>query len=615
MRANNNLGQTHRPVTEKLHLRYDSDTSLRLTAAADRQTTAYNRTVRDLWDHPGTPLQTSAAEGDVGLYTHLLAWREDTPELQLETTPSALARGGIAQARAAMAAFDESLERDTDRIIKTVTAAEKRNAKLQKLIEENPDEARRLTAEKLEKEQLARKPLKPWHDKKLHYERQGNIVDGIEQPVWTHGPIPRSIQKHHHAQTPATEPSRSRPRRPQPHPDQREAPPRRRPHNSDPRHRPDQCPREDSGDLGPAVHQRRRGNAPAARRPPCRGPRTHVGDPRSTPDPGAAPRHRGDHRGRDRHPRQRRRRRRHRARPHHEQHRDGRPAPQPEQGPGDARRRAELRGADQGEPETPPRLPAGQPEVQAASRPGEQDPRAGDPPPRPRTDRAGEQHRRGPRHRGDRGPSAHQHDEERRGHQREPGREHRRQARSEPRLRGRGPRAASRREQSRVHPARLRLPVRAPRRHEHHLQRVRQERQGEPALAERVLLRRLQLHRQRRRERSGEHQDARTRACPRIRATAHREAQEETGGVDRPKHRAQTGERRRGWRELRGCAVRERNRTLPGEPLPRSRLKVADTKPRGWMRMDADHVVVESVTNLWFFRQRGLLRENDKKPT
>ena len=113
MRANNNLGQTHRPVTEKLHLRYDSDTSLRLTAAAHRQTTAYNRTVRDLWDHPGTPLQTSAAEGDVGLYTHLLAWREDTPELQLETTPSALARGGIAQARAAMAAFDESLERDT----------------------------------------------------------------------------------------------------------------------------------------------------------------------------------------------------------------------------------------------------------------------------------------------------------------------------------------------------------------------------------------------------------------------------------------------------------------------------------------------------------------------
>ena len=94
-----------------------------------------------------------------------------------------------------MAAFDESLERDTDRIIKTVTAAEKRNAKLQKLIEENPDEARRLTAEKLKKEQLARKPLKPWHDKKLHYERQGNIVDGIEQPVWTHGPIPRSIQK------------------------------------------------------------------------------------------------------------------------------------------------------------------------------------------------------------------------------------------------------------------------------------------------------------------------------------------------------------------------------------------------------------------------------------
>ena len=195
MRANNNLGQTHRPVTEKLHLRYDSDTSLRLTAAAHRQTTAYNRTVRDLWDHPGTPLQTSAAEGDVGLYTHLLAWREDTPELQLETTPSALARGGIAEARAAMAAFDESLERDTDRIIKTVTAAEKRNAKLRKLIEENPDEARRLTAEKLEKEQLARKPLKPWHDKKLHYERQGNIVDGIEQPVWTHGPIPRSIQK------------------------------------------------------------------------------------------------------------------------------------------------------------------------------------------------------------------------------------------------------------------------------------------------------------------------------------------------------------------------------------------------------------------------------------
>ena len=116
MRANNNLGQTHRPVTEKLHLRYDSDTSLRLTAAAHRQTTAYNRTVRDLWDHPGTPLQTSAAEGNVGLYTHLLAWREDTPELQLETTPSALARGGIAQARAAMAAFDESLERDTDRI-------------------------------------------------------------------------------------------------------------------------------------------------------------------------------------------------------------------------------------------------------------------------------------------------------------------------------------------------------------------------------------------------------------------------------------------------------------------------------------------------------------------
>ena len=54
---------------------------------------------------------------------------------------------------------------------------------------------RLLTAEKLKKEQLARKPLKPWHDKKLHYERQGNIVDGIEQPVWTHGPIPRSIQK------------------------------------------------------------------------------------------------------------------------------------------------------------------------------------------------------------------------------------------------------------------------------------------------------------------------------------------------------------------------------------------------------------------------------------
>ena len=86
MRANNNLGQTHRPVTEKLHLRYNSDTSLRLTAAAHRQTTAYNRTVRDLWNHPGTPLQTSAAKGDVGLYTHLLAWREDTPELHLEAT-------------------------------------------------------------------------------------------------------------------------------------------------------------------------------------------------------------------------------------------------------------------------------------------------------------------------------------------------------------------------------------------------------------------------------------------------------------------------------------------------------------------------------------------------
>ena len=158
---------------------------------------------------------------------------------------------------------------------------------------------------------------------------------------------------------------------------------------------------------------------------------------------------------------------------------------------------------------------------------------------------------------------------------------------SEPRLRGRGPRAASRREQGRVHPARLRLPVRAPRRHEHHLQRVRQERQGEPALAERVLLRRLQLHRQRRRERSGEHQDARTCGCPRIRATAHREAQEETGGVDRPKHRAQTGERRRGWRELRGCAVRERNRTLPGEPLPRSppKSRRQRARRRGWIQI------------------------------
>ena len=195
MRAKNNLGQTHRPVTRKLHLGYNPDTSRRLTAAAHRQATAYNRTVRYQWDHPGTPLQTSAAEGEVGLYTHLLAWREDTPDLRLDTTPSALARGGIAQAKAAMAALDDSVEQDTARILKTITAAEKRNAKLRKLIEENAEEARRQTGEKLAEQKLVRKPLKPWHDKKQHYERQGNIVDGIEQPVWTHGLIPRSIQK------------------------------------------------------------------------------------------------------------------------------------------------------------------------------------------------------------------------------------------------------------------------------------------------------------------------------------------------------------------------------------------------------------------------------------
>ena len=194
MRANN-LGQTHRPVSQKLHLRYDPEVSQRLTAAAHRQNIAYNRTVRELWDHPATPLQTSKAKGEVGLYTNLLAWREDTPGLKVKTTPTALARGGIAQAKAAVTAFDESLARDTKRIIKTVKTAEKSNAKREVLIKSSPEKARQQTAEKFGKQKLARKPLKVWHDKKLRYERQGNIVDGIEQPVWTHGAIPRSIQK------------------------------------------------------------------------------------------------------------------------------------------------------------------------------------------------------------------------------------------------------------------------------------------------------------------------------------------------------------------------------------------------------------------------------------
>ena len=191
----NNLGQTHRPVSQRLHLRYDPEVSGRLTDAAHRQNIAYNRTIRELWDHPATPLQTSKAEGEVGLYTNLITWREDTPELKVKTTPSALARGGIAQAKAAVTAFDDSLARDTQRIIKAVEAAEKSNAKLEKLIKTNPEKARQQTAEKIAKQKLARKPLKAWHDKKLCYERQGNIVDGIEQPVWTHGAIPRSVQK------------------------------------------------------------------------------------------------------------------------------------------------------------------------------------------------------------------------------------------------------------------------------------------------------------------------------------------------------------------------------------------------------------------------------------
>ena len=182
-------------MSETLHLRYDPEVSQRLTAAAHRQNIAYNRTIRELWDHPATPLQTSKAEGEVGLYTNLLAWRADTPELKVETTPSALARGGIAQAKAAMTAFDESLARDTKRIIKTVEAAEKSNAKRRKLIQTNPEKARQQTAEKFAKQAIPRKPLKPWHDKKLLYERQGKIIDGIEQPVWTHGAIPKSIQK------------------------------------------------------------------------------------------------------------------------------------------------------------------------------------------------------------------------------------------------------------------------------------------------------------------------------------------------------------------------------------------------------------------------------------
>ena len=135
----NNLGQTHRPVSQTLHLRYDPEVSRRLTAAAHRQNIAYNRTVRELWDHPATPLQTSKAKGEVGLYTNLLAWRKDTPELKVETTPTALARGGIAQAKAAITAFDDSVAQDTRRIIKAVETAEKSNAKREKLIKSSPE--------------------------------------------------------------------------------------------------------------------------------------------------------------------------------------------------------------------------------------------------------------------------------------------------------------------------------------------------------------------------------------------------------------------------------------------------------------------------------------------
>ena len=193
----NNLGQKHRAVTQKLHLRHDPDVSRRFTTTAHRQNTAYNRTIQDLWRHPNTPLKTSKAKGDHGLYSKLLEWRKpkDTPELALGTTRSVIARGGIAQAKAAMSAFDESLERDTQRITKSIKDAETENAKLQKLIDTDADEARRLTAEKIAKRKLARVPAKPWHDKPLHYEKQGNLIDGIEQPAWTHGAIPRSVQR------------------------------------------------------------------------------------------------------------------------------------------------------------------------------------------------------------------------------------------------------------------------------------------------------------------------------------------------------------------------------------------------------------------------------------
>ena len=79
--ALDNLGQTFRTITVRGFLPWDPETSERLYAAALQQLNARNLFTEELLKHPDTPIQKSAAKNETGLYGLWLQWRDAVPYL------------------------------------------------------------------------------------------------------------------------------------------------------------------------------------------------------------------------------------------------------------------------------------------------------------------------------------------------------------------------------------------------------------------------------------------------------------------------------------------------------------------------------------------------------